>query len=67
MFKLKNLKKGNLAKYLFKIKQEVKNNIGYITFFHPAGNSFPSAQLKELVKLNQLKDGFHRFWIYQLL
>ena len=32
------------------VKQEVKNNIGYITFFHPAGNSFPSAQLNELVK-----------------
>ena len=35
------------------IKQEVKNNIGYITFFHPAGNSFPSAQLNELVKTIQ--------------
>ncbi len=35
------------------VKQEVKNNIGYITFFHPAGNSFPSAQLNELVKTIQ--------------
>ncbi|WP_396180777.1 enoyl-CoA hydratase/isomerase family protein [Flavobacterium sp.] len=35
------------------VKQEVKNNIGYLTFFHPAGNSFPSAQLQELVKLIQ--------------
>ncbi|WP_353147585.1 enoyl-CoA hydratase/isomerase family protein [Flavobacterium sp.] len=35
------------------VKQEIKNNIGYITFFHPAGNSFPSAQLKELVKTIQ--------------
>jgi methylglutaconyl-CoA hydratase len=35
------------------VKQEVKNNVGYITFFHPAGNSFPSAQLQELVKTIQ--------------
>ena len=35
------------------VKQEVKNNVGFITFFHPAGNSFPSAQLQELVKLIQ--------------
>ena len=35
------------------VKQEVKNNIGYITFFHPAGNSFPSSQLQELVKTIQ--------------
>ena len=35
------------------VKQEVKNNIGYLTFFHPAGNSFPSAQLQELVKTIQ--------------
>ena len=35
------------------VKQEIKNNVGYITFFHPAGNSFPSAQLKELVKTIQ--------------
>ena len=35
------------------VKQEVKNNVGYITFFHPAGNSFPSSQLQELVKTIQ--------------
>lgn len=35
------------------VKQEVKNNVGYITFFHPAGNSFPSLQLQELVKTIQ--------------
>ena len=35
------------------VKQEVKNNVGYITFFHPAGNSFPSTQLNELVKTIQ--------------
>jgi len=35
------------------VKQEVKNNVGYLTFFHPAGNSFPSAQLNELVKTIQ--------------
>jgi methylglutaconyl-CoA hydratase len=35
------------------VKQEIKNNIGYLTFFHPAGNSFPSAQLNELVKTIQ--------------
>ena len=35
------------------VKQEIKNNIGYITFFHPAGNSFPSLQLQELVKTIQ--------------
>jgi methylglutaconyl-CoA hydratase len=35
------------------VKHEVKNNIGYINFFHPAGNSFPSAQLQELVKTIQ--------------
>jgi methylglutaconyl-CoA hydratase len=35
------------------VKQEVNNNVGYITFFHPAGNSFPSAQLQELVKTIQ--------------
>lgn len=35
------------------VKQELKNNIGYITFFHPAGNSFPSLQLQELVKTIQ--------------
>lgn len=35
------------------VKQEVKNNVGYITFFHPAGNSFPSTQLQELVKTIQ--------------
>ena len=35
------------------VKHEVKNNIGYITFFHPAGNSFPSAQLEELVETIQ--------------
>lgn len=35
------------------VKQEIKNNVGYITFFHPAGNSFPSSQLQELVKTIQ--------------
>jgi methylglutaconyl-CoA hydratase len=35
------------------VKQEVKNNIGYITFFHPAGNSFPSSQLQQLVETIQ--------------
>lgn len=35
------------------VKQEIKNNVGYLTFFHPAGNSFPSAQLNELVKTIQ--------------
>jgi methylglutaconyl-CoA hydratase len=35
------------------VKQEVKNSVGYITFFHPAGNSFPSSQLQELVKTIQ--------------
>jgi methylglutaconyl-CoA hydratase len=35
------------------VKQELKNNVGYITFFHPAGNSFPSSQLQELVKTIQ--------------
>ena len=35
------------------VKQEVKNNVGYITFFHPAGNSFPSSQLQEVVKTIQ--------------
>ena len=35
------------------VTQEVKNNVGYITFFHPAGNSFPSSQLQELVKTIQ--------------
>jgi methylglutaconyl-CoA hydratase len=35
------------------VKQEVKNNVGYITFFHPAGNSFPSSQLQELVQTIQ--------------
>jgi len=35
------------------VKQEVKNNVGYITFFHPAGNSFPSSQLQELVRTIQ--------------
>lgn len=35
------------------VKHEVNNNVGYITFFHPAGNSFPSAQLQELVKTIQ--------------
>lgn len=35
------------------VKQEVKNNIGYITFFHPAGNSFPSTQLQQLVETIQ--------------
>ena len=35
------------------VKQEVKNNVRYITFFHPAGNSFPSSQLHELVKTIQ--------------
>jgi methylglutaconyl-CoA hydratase len=38
------------------VKQEVKNNIGYITFFHPAGNSFPSAQLQQLVETIQELD-----------
>ena len=35
------------------VKQEIKNNIGYITFFHPAGNSFPSSQLQQLVETIQ--------------
>jgi len=35
------------------IHSEIKNKIGYITFFHPAGNSFPSSQLQELVKTIQ--------------
>jgi len=35
------------------ISSEIKNNIGYITFFHPAGNSFPSSQLQKLVKTIQ--------------
>lgn len=35
------------------VTQEVKNNVGYITFFHPAGNSFPSSQLQELVRTIQ--------------
>ena len=35
------------------VKQEVKNNVGYITFFHPAGNSFPSSQLQKLVQTIQ--------------
>ena len=35
------------------VKQEVKKNVGYITFFHPAGNSFPSSQLQELVRTIQ--------------
>jgi methylglutaconyl-CoA hydratase len=35
------------------VKQEIKNKVGYLTFFHPAGNSFPSAQLNELVKTIQ--------------
>ena len=38
------------------VKQEVKNNIGYITFFHPAGNSFPSSQLQQLVETIQELD-----------
>ena len=38
------------------VKQEVKNNIGYITFFHPAGNSFPSTQLQQLVETIQEVD-----------
>lgn len=31
------------------IHSEIKNAIGFITFFHPAGNSFPSKQLEKLV------------------
>lgn len=33
------------------IHSEIKNAIGFITFFHPAGNSFPSKQLEKLVSI----------------
>lgn len=37
------------------IHSEIKNAIGFITFFHPAGNSFPSKQLEKLVNtINEL-------------
>lgn len=37
------------------IHSEIKNAIGFITFFHPAGNSFPSKQLEKLVStINEL-------------
>lgn len=38
------------------IHSEIKNKIGYITFFHPAGNSFPSSQLQKLVNVIQELD-----------
>lgn len=38
------------------VRSEIKNNIGFITFFHPAGNSFPSLQLQKLVKVIQELD-----------
>ncbi len=31
------------------VKSDIINKIGYITFFHPSGNSFPSFQLEKLV------------------
>jgi methylglutaconyl-CoA hydratase len=31
------------------VSLEIKNQVGEITFFHPAGNSFPSGQLKDFV------------------
>lgn len=37
------------------VTSEVKDNLGIITFFHPAGNSFPGVQLQKLVDtLNEL-------------
>lgn len=37
------------------LHSEIKNAIGFITFFHPAGNSFPSKQLEKLVStINEL-------------
>lgn len=37
------------------IHSEIKNAIGFITFFHPAGNSFPIKQLEKLVStINEL-------------
>jgi methylglutaconyl-CoA hydratase len=37
------------------VKTSIENNIGFITFFHPASNSFPAVQLQNLVQaLNQL-------------
>ncbi len=39
-----------------KITIEKRNKVGYITFFHPAGNSFPSSLLKELEQNINLLD-----------
>ncbi len=33
-----------------KITIEIRNKVGYITFFHPASNSFPSKMLQELTE-----------------
>ena len=38
------------------VKTELKHNIGCITFFHPAGNSFPGAQLQKLVEAIETLD-----------
>lgn len=38
------------------VKTEFKHNIGCITFFHPAGNSFPGAQLQKLVEAIETLD-----------
>ena len=32
------------------VKTEIKNKVATISFFHPAGNSFPSSQLKQLTQ-----------------
>lgn len=38
------------------VTSEVNNTIGTITFFHPAGNSFPGTQLQKLVETIQVLD-----------
>lgn len=38
------------------VKTELSHNIGTITFFHPAGNSFPGVQLQKLVEAIEALD-----------